>query len=865
MTGSAKRMVIVMAIDMLTTLIVNAIVFSVLFGVMLIIRRLLSGRMSAVMQYALWAVVVIKLVIPFGFESTLSPIGWISGTSAQAEAVQGDNVSTPDASQYTLSQDIGIQPETPAMSDTAGMNTTMDAATANTALETAAVQTAARVQLDQTEWALIIWLCGVLAMGLWLAISLWQLKRRIRRERTETPAYLAAVLNACRKELGIRRRIDILVQTAVAVPAISGTVKPILILPDSLKNADETELRHIFLHELIHYKNGDLIVIQIMNILNCLYWFNPLVWLCIKLMRRDMETICDQRCLRLLDKSTRNGYVSTVLQFAGQPAGGKRLQAALSISSGRCNMEQRIRDMFKRRKTARCTKILAALVAALMLGTGVLTACQPTPEDEIVVNKNDGLLESAIAQTVAPEKAYDAPDSVEESFACKDDRVTINIDADVVVPDVAQFPVIEIMPDEVSLDFIQTAIGVLMEGKTVYEPRTTLTKAEIQDEIIELRQALADPKNSNSDGLNSDDPETVAQTTRLFEERIAIYERLLESAPDTYEPVEATLEFKPAKYYEDPAEYEENVADWTALADDDEAQELLNQYENEQKIVLDANLDGGYYGRITASNYESAGYRWNQFTFVKSKTLNGSLSPEIGLNSTNATDLTDEEAAAIAQDMLGRLGIEGMALSQMYEIKDQQDDVKYGYMLTFQREYGDIPVIDDPGAGNYIPEDERYGPVYEQERIEIRVLDDQVSYFMWMNPAKIKEDENENIEMKTFDEVMEIFRQQMSLEYTLEKLSRYAPENPDYDDFVASLISGQVTISRIELGVVRLAIQDSPGAYRMVPAWKFYGNESVEQDFDGDVLPAEFLMDNQFVYQTINAIDGSIINSASGY
>ena len=58
--------------DFILTLFINAAVFSILFLFMLLIRKIFSKKISVFLQYMLWLLVVLKLVIPFGFESSFS-------------------------------------------------------------------------------------------------------------------------------------------------------------------------------------------------------------------------------------------------------------------------------------------------------------------------------------------------------------------------------------------------------------------------------------------------------------------------------------------------------------------------------------------------------------------------------------------------------------------------------------------------------------------------------------------------------------------------------------------------------------------------------------------------------------------------
>ncbi|NLI61647.1 MAG: hypothetical protein GX375_09520, partial [Clostridiales bacterium] len=85
----------------------------------------------------------------------------------------------------------------------------------------------------------------------------------------------------------------------------------------------------------------------------------------------------------------------------------------------------------------------------------------------------------------------------------------------------------------------------------------------------------------------------------------------------------------------------------------------------------------------------------------------------------------------------------------------------------------------------------------------------------------------------------------------------------DYNEHISDIESGEVNITDIRLGLVRIRVKDRPEAYRMVPAWMFLGNEEIRyKGFDSS--KGEFL-NRPFPYAVINAIDGSIIDPSQGY
>lgn len=228
-------------------------------------------------------------------------------------------------------------------------------------------------------YTFIIWAAGFFATGIWFFFSSVQIRRTVVHARINPQTNVIELFQQCKFELGIKQKINIIMQSAIPSPALTGLFKPLLILPEHLNHTNEQTVRHVILHELMHLKNKDLPVIFLLNFLNAVYWFNPFVWIGFKTLRKDMETVCDQRVIQALGQHNRQSYIGTVLQYASN-APAYRLQAAMHINDGKSNMETRIRNMYKSAKTDTGGKIAAVLLATILLAVSVLTACQPTPE-----------------------------------------------------------------------------------------------------------------------------------------------------------------------------------------------------------------------------------------------------------------------------------------------------------------------------------------------------------------------------------------------------------------------------------------------------------------------------------------------------
>jgi beta-lactamase regulating signal transducer with metallopeptidase domain len=847
--------------SVVTTLLVNTIVFSVLVGFVLGLRKLLSGRISAVMQYALLAVITLKLVIPFGFESTISPLGWFDNRSALPETMQTE-ARQPG---YDAQADTGLTSETEGetrLSAQASPAKSADSQTFQTGT-TQTPQTAIRTApLHWSVWVCIVWLAGVIVMALWLALGLWSIRRRIRHTRMKVPEHILAIFNACKKDLGIKRSVKLVMQTAIPVPSITGVFNPTLIVPDCLTDMVSPTLRSVFLHELTHYKHGDLWVTWIMNGLNCLYWFNPLVWLCFKLLRNDMETICDQRCLRLMDRNTQSGYVNTVLHFAGFPS-NKRLQAAIAITNGRKNIEKRIRNMFKKRRTSGPAKILVTLVAAMMLVTCVLTACQPTPETPPVVHKEEDIPKEAILQTVTPSAEVETEPvsyiepmtySVNEHWAetaRKNDLLSIEADADILMPEAAAYPVERLERVVLTQENVDELIAYFTEpGTKFYTGEDVKLKSEYEEELIRLKQELQKV-------LNGGDGETPESIQSYIEET----ERNLAKAPESYTYTYVEPAFTYMIDYEtgEPRkEYGENFISVSIELPDGERQGSVSasRYEkgkNTGSGFTYFNFSGGWntesyftwYDEELRQEMEDPRYlEANDDEWKKDMTRQREF-VDAGLKSMQGNNMDLRAAADKAVKLLEELGIEDMQLKSYEKAmfsRERSQEENYtipGCYIEFVRECGGIPSLSQSG-GSFSPEQdysELYCAPFGLESVKMIISEDGVEYFSWRGMAQEVERVAENTTLMPFDQM-----KQCILNYIYFM-------NAEWLDHEQG--EKRVKIEEMRLVTTYINAKDDPERVLIVPAWHVKAQE-------------EYLFDQTDTWQEgneeefmINALDGS--------
>ena len=125
--------------------------------------------------------------------------------------------------------------------------------------------------------AAVAWIIGVVAMLVRLVAQIFAGHRLCR---TQLPANTETTLlvNKLARQLGIGKRICVLLTEEIQTPAIMGALWPILLLPGSmLTGLSAEQLRVVLIHELAHVRRHDYLVNLGQMLIESLLFFNPAV------------------------------------------------------------------------------------------------------------------------------------------------------------------------------------------------------------------------------------------------------------------------------------------------------------------------------------------------------------------------------------------------------------------------------------------------------------------------------------------------------------------------------------------------------------------------------------------------------------
>lgn len=334
--------------------------------VFVLLLRFLLKKAPKIISYALWGLVLFRLLCPISLESGLSLFGLVhapvtpSGTlTSSIEYIPSDLVQTESPS--------AVLPA-PGMEETAPQGVEQPV---SDAAETPVVLAAD------------IWVAGVLGMGLYGVISYLRLRRKLV---TASPL-----------------RENIYLADGISSPFVLGLLHPKIYLPSSL---GEQELPYIVLHEQHHIRRLDHLVKVLAFVALSLHWFNPLVWLAFVLAARDMEMSCDEAVIRKMGDGIRADYTASLLSLAT----GKHIIAGMPLAFGQGDTKGRIRNLANRKKPAFWVVLAGAVICALA-ALGLLTN-PATPVDGPLAVFLDGQI-----------AAHHQSESSKENFCCLDYEV----------------------------------------------------------------------------------------------------------------------------------------------------------------------------------------------------------------------------------------------------------------------------------------------------------------------------------------------------------------------------------------------------------------------------------------------------------
>ena len=339
------------------------------------LKPLYKNKFSKRWQYYIWIVVALRFLLPFTPDTTII----------------GSLFEKFDTTAIT--NEIPTSPNVPVPADTG--NSKAEPIQTNREITTAAM----REPFNKYVCLFFIW--SALALVLFVRkVTVYQgFIQYIKAGNKEvSDIKILNLLSDCEEKLKIKTRVELSCNPLIASPMLIGFFRPRIILP--VGEWEDKELSYIFVHELIHYKQRDMFYKWLIQIVVCVHWFNPFVYLLEKEVNKSCELSCDEKVISILNEKAKREYGDTLISFLKSNNLYKSSLASVTLTEGAEQLKERLGAIMKFRKKSKAiiaiTAIFTAAVCVCFFVTGAYAA--PSAANDMKTWKDSEILNEILTE-----------------------------------------------------------------------------------------------------------------------------------------------------------------------------------------------------------------------------------------------------------------------------------------------------------------------------------------------------------------------------------------------------------------------------------------------------------------------------------
>ncbi|VWX55078.1 M56 family metallopeptidase [Novosphingobium sp. 9U] len=248
------------------------------------------------------------------------------------------------------------------------------------------------VGLMDLPWATIlvsVWLAGAVVFLIHRFASYHAMRRELLRDA---------------RVIGHSDAVRIVESSAVTAPVAFGVFDRVVALPRGfLADADSDASDFAITHELEHHAGNDLIANIAVQPLFALHWFNPLAWAAWRALRSDQEAACDARVMAGRTRRERERYGRLIASFAANSRFALAAPMAGPLTGDKPiihRLKALVRNDVPERHRLLGRSLFAVSIVAVPLTASVTYAAQEA---------EDSVLEPAVPASAVDPQAFVAP------------------------------------------------------------------------------------------------------------------------------------------------------------------------------------------------------------------------------------------------------------------------------------------------------------------------------------------------------------------------------------------------------------------------------------------------------------------------
>lgn len=335
---------------------------SLIICMILLIKFILKNRQGALWHYCIWLILILRLMIPYLPESSISIFNVFNPAVNNLYPIQSNT------SKVSKIQNMQIPHTVLAQQNSKTQNPVHD-------ISYNIVNNSNGTLNSKTE-IMLLWLIGVIIFAVYIAFINLKLLSKIRKSKYLNDESINQILEGCKAGMNIKVKIRIMLTDEIHTPSLFGIIAPVLLLPsDIINKVSKDELKHIFLHELSHLRRKDNVISWIVVCLKAIHWFNPIIWYGFYKMHEDSEMACDAKALSYMRSEEQIQYGFTIIHLLKLTSEYHRIPGTSGMITDKSKIKRRIImiSMFNKRSFKRTVFGIAALI---VLGCVFLTSAK---------------------------------------------------------------------------------------------------------------------------------------------------------------------------------------------------------------------------------------------------------------------------------------------------------------------------------------------------------------------------------------------------------------------------------------------------------------------------------------------------------
>ncbi len=341
---------------------------ALLISVFLLAKRFLKDKISRQWQYYIWLIVILRLLLPFGPETSL--MGNLHQEARQA-IIQADSLPQPPSrlatpenafadSDRERNGGTALDRTEAAYRQEAGMESQQGEAAGR-----AGLSAGSRLVRDATlllmRYCWMLWLVAALGRLLWKITAYQGFLRYVDAGSVPVSDIgMLDQLSITAKRAGIKRPVELCINPLVSSPLLIGYRHPRIVLPDA--DIPREEFRYIALHELTHCRRQDMLYKWLVQVTVCVHWFNPLVHCMSREITKACEFSCDEALLAGAGKESAQEYGKTLLNAMASVGKCREHPGAVTLSENKQLLKERLGAIMSFKKPSRASRLLTGIL-----------------------------------------------------------------------------------------------------------------------------------------------------------------------------------------------------------------------------------------------------------------------------------------------------------------------------------------------------------------------------------------------------------------------------------------------------------------------------------------------------------------------